>query len=535
MSCYISVMNGARVDLAHAADFWLGPLQVCPSTREVVRDDGAREILEPRVMQVFVALARTPGTILGRHDLTDQCWEGRIVSEDAINRVISRLRRVAEGVGRGSFRIETVTKVGYRLLNLQPQSCDSDMPPGDRLAPSRQLPAERLESGLDRRSWMGGAVAVLGTAGVAYLMPRLSRLFASAPSSEVAMLLKQANDALWQGTREGQNQAIGLSRRAVALQPDHAGNWAALALAYASAAPYRRSTEGATMRARCSEAAQRAMAIEPDNARGHAALALIAPRFGGWQIIERGLRQALHQLPDDPCLLSPLGTTMSATGRLNEAVASYDRIAKNPANRTPGLYFWRLMALWTANRLEEADQLIADAAATFPTHFAIWFARFYILLYSGRAAEAIALGENREGRPTGIPSEEFESILRVARAMETRAPKDVSAVVEEQVGRARQAAGYAENAIQFASALGRIDDAFAVADAYYFGRGFDVPEIRFTVEQGGYTPRRERYTFFLFAPSTAGMRADSRFEKLMQDTGLTRFWALSNTRPDYRA
>jgi tetratricopeptide (TPR) repeat protein len=213
----------------------------------------------------------------------------------------------------------------------------------------------------------------------------------------------------------------------------------------------------------------------------------------------------------------------------------YEKIAQNPANRTPGLYFYRLMALWTANRLEEADQLIADAAATFPTHFAIWFARFYILLYSGRAAEAIALGEHREGRPTGIPSEEFESILRVARAMETRVPAEVRAVVQEQLARARQAAGYAENAIQFASALGRVDDAFAVANAYYFGRGFDVPEVRFTVEQGTYTPRRERLTFFLFAPSTAAMRADSRFEGLMRDTGLTRYWALSQTRPDYRA
>jgi DNA-binding winged helix-turn-helix (wHTH) protein/tetratricopeptide (TPR) repeat protein len=528
-------MSGARVDLAHAADFRLGPLQVSPSTREIVGEDGVREILEPRVMQVFVALARTPGTILGRHDLTDQCWEGRIVSEDAINRVISRLRRVAEGVGRGSFRIETVTKVGYRLLNLQPQPCDNDMPPGRRYSPAHQLPPEVPESGLDRRVWMGGALALLGSAGAAYLMPPHSRLFASAPSGEVTMLLKQANDALWQGTREGQNQAVGLCRRAVALQPDHADGWGALALAYASTAPCRASMEGAAMRARCSEAAQRAMTIEPDDARGHAALALIAPRFGGWQIIERGLRQALRQLPDDPCLLAPLGTTISATGRLNEAVALYEKIAQNPANRTPGLYFYRLMALWTANRLEEADQLIADAAATFPTHFAIWFARFYILLYSGRAAEAIALGEHREGRPTGIPSEEFESILRVARAMETRVPAEVGAVVQEQLARARQAAGYAENAIQFASALGRVDDAFAVANAYYFGRGFDVPEVRFTVEQGTYTPRRERLTFFLFAPSTAAMRADSRFEGLMRDTGLTRYWALSQTRPDYRA
>ena len=57
-----------RIDLAHAADFTLGPLTVRPSTREVDRD-GAIEVLEPRVMQVLVALARAGGAIVSRDDL----------------------------------------------------------------------------------------------------------------------------------------------------------------------------------------------------------------------------------------------------------------------------------------------------------------------------------------------------------------------------------------------------------------------------------------------------------------------------------
>ena len=44
-------------------------------------------------MQVLVALAAADGAIVGRDDLTRRCWEGRVVGEDAINRVISRLRR----------------------------------------------------------------------------------------------------------------------------------------------------------------------------------------------------------------------------------------------------------------------------------------------------------------------------------------------------------------------------------------------------------------------------------------------------------
>src|SRR3546814_9388050 len=86
-------------------------------------------------MQVLRALAEARSGIVRREDLTERCWEGRIVGEDAINRVLSRLRRVAEGIGEDSFRIESITKVGYRLVELDdragrvPGSSSSNSPP----------------------------------------------------------------------------------------------------------------------------------------------------------------------------------------------------------------------------------------------------------------------------------------------------------------------------------------------------------------------------------------------------------------------
>ena len=52
------------VDLAREPDFLLGKLKVCPSSREVVRGE-EREVVEPRVMQVLVALARPPERSIG--------------------------------------------------------------------------------------------------------------------------------------------------------------------------------------------------------------------------------------------------------------------------------------------------------------------------------------------------------------------------------------------------------------------------------------------------------------------------------------
>jgi DNA-binding winged helix-turn-helix (wHTH) protein len=115
-----------RIILAHENSFTLGPLTVTPPTRCITHTDGRREVLEPRVMQVLVALVRAGGDTLTREDLTSLCWQDRVVGDDAISRVLSRLRRTAEGLGAGVFRIETITKVGYRL------TCSADAAPRPR-------------------------------------------------------------------------------------------------------------------------------------------------------------------------------------------------------------------------------------------------------------------------------------------------------------------------------------------------------------------------------------------------------------------
>ncbi len=101
--------NGVRIELAHQQPVRLGALLVEPGLRRVVRDDGAEEFLEPRVMQLFVAFLGANGRILSRDELIQCCWEGRIVGDDAINRTLSRLRRLAEGLYQSSV---TVTRRG---------------------------------------------------------------------------------------------------------------------------------------------------------------------------------------------------------------------------------------------------------------------------------------------------------------------------------------------------------------------------------------------------------------------------------------
>lgn len=114
------------VDLAATPPFGIGGLQVDPPIRQLNYADGEAETLEPRVVETLVALYRADGAVLSREDLLVACWRGTVVGEDAIQRVIQRLRKVA---GRaGSFKIETITKVGYRLIT---QASEADGARGD--------------------------------------------------------------------------------------------------------------------------------------------------------------------------------------------------------------------------------------------------------------------------------------------------------------------------------------------------------------------------------------------------------------------
>ncbi|MCY7281543.1 MAG: winged helix-turn-helix domain-containing protein [Sphingomonas bacterium] len=244
----------APVVLAHEAPFRLGGMEVLPATRSVSAL-GQHEIVEPRVMQVLVALTRAEGAVVSRDDLIVQCWDGRIVGDDAINRVLSRLRRLAEGIGGHRFVIETVTRVGYRLRLTDGSKIE--IGGGDGVA----------ATGLSRRVIVGGAAAAVAAIGAAMFVGRNPAPNATAaPSPQIETLMRQAQLALRQGSREGQNQAIALYSQVVALEPRYADGWGALGIAYGISSHFRPSVESAALSALAEAAGQRRVA---DDRCGH--------------------------------------------------------------------------------------------------------------------------------------------------------------------------------------------------------------------------------------------------------------------------
>ncbi|MBO9669284.1 MAG: winged helix-turn-helix domain-containing protein [Sphingobium sp.] len=512
-----------RVELAHEPDFTLGRLTISPVRRTLLREDGTQDVLEHRVMQVLIALAKAKGGIVTRDELTQSCWESRVVGEDAINRVISRLRRSAETIGKDSFRIETVTKIGYRLIAL-----DADGKASAPIVASVSSPAPPLAS---RRAVIGGVIA-LGSVGVAVGGTLLYRkLSTPAVPPEVATLIAQGRVASAQGVRDGANEAIGLFRHVTEIAPDYADGWGLLGFAYARAAYFRPKGEYEAMRERARAVAARALQLDPNNSYGLIAQALAVFGIGHWIESEKLARRALIGRPDEEVIIWVLGMLMNQVGRFGESIALFDRIQVKP--RPPTSYYQNIVALWGAGRFDRLDKMTAEAAALYPTQFAIWFSRLYILLYGGQIGAAISMAEDVENRPSSVSADEFDRLLDVAHAAQSRDPATIDRVMQVQMALAHQGNGPAENALQFACLFGKLDEAFAIADAYYFDRGFTVPELRFG-SQGSYTPKDSRFTHFLFMPSTKPMRADPRFNRLTEELGLDRYWQEAGGQPDFR-
>ncbi len=96
-------------------DFRIGEWIIHPRVN-AMEYDGTTIHLEPKVMQVLVTLASTSGEVITREQLRSAVWPDVFVGEDVLIRAISELRRAFTDDPRLPHIIETIPKVGYRLI-----------------------------------------------------------------------------------------------------------------------------------------------------------------------------------------------------------------------------------------------------------------------------------------------------------------------------------------------------------------------------------------------------------------------------------
>jgi len=96
--------------------FRLGPWQIEPPTGAITGPDGETRHLEPKVMEVLVTLAETPGTLVTRDRLLESVWRDQPGADQLLTHAVSELRRALDDRRDRPAYIETVPKRGYRLV-----------------------------------------------------------------------------------------------------------------------------------------------------------------------------------------------------------------------------------------------------------------------------------------------------------------------------------------------------------------------------------------------------------------------------------
>lgn len=502
-----------RVILAHERPLRIGEAEFHPATREV-SFNGLVSIVEPRVMQLLVALHRADGAVVSKDDLVALCWEGRIVGEDAINRVVSRLRAVAEKQAGRQFRIETITKVGYRLI-----PANGHVEPAD----TASSPASFRRIGRRELLIGGGALGTAAAAGIGWTMLNRDTM-----PPEARLLVDDARTSLREATVEQTDNAVGKLRHAVQLAPNSAEAWGLLAYAYARVALTAPSQERPNLLTRGQESIRRAFAIEPYQADALTAQVWAIPIYRNWYAYEKAARAALTYHPKHPELGCLLAGVLAQVGRFREALPLYEAVLpKMPLS--PPIHVCRSTILWSLGRLDEAEAATTQAFELMPRHYGIWFTELYFLLYTGRARQAAAMIADKDSRPIGIPEWNYDLTGMQVNALASGDRAEIRKTIEVWKEAARRGSGFTMNASIFAASVGDVDESFRLLNALYFNRGYVLPDNYFSREQGIYSGTF-RYTYVLFIPQMAAVRRDPRFGGLTRELGLDYYWARTNSR-----
>jgi Tol biopolymer transport system component/DNA-binding winged helix-turn-helix (wHTH) protein len=125
--------QGRDRDRPYKRQLRIGAHVVDPGGLSIQPPQGAAVRIKPKAMAVLLELARQPGITVPREELLDRVWERTYVTPGVVAHAITALRRAFGDTLDKPAYIETIPRIGYRLL--APVESLEPVPPGGMPAP----------------------------------------------------------------------------------------------------------------------------------------------------------------------------------------------------------------------------------------------------------------------------------------------------------------------------------------------------------------------------------------------------------------
>jgi DNA-binding winged helix-turn-helix (wHTH) protein len=429
--------------------------------------------LEPLVMALFIELTQHAGTIVSRRHLFAKLWGSLAVGDDSLNRLAAVLRRRLSEVGAHSFKIETVSSVGYIL---------------------RLVTAE--------------------TVGI--------------NDGQVQQALDEAVASWRLGLPKPDHLRIALLRRAVETGIEEPRVHGMLALQHRHAAEYCQFEQVAHHVHECERAAHQALSLDPQQLEALTALTSLRPLYGSWTAVHARLRKLCFDAKDHPVPAHDLAVLEMATGQVQAATLRRERLsARDPL---AAIFAYKAVyQYWSLGDETAMDHAADQAMQLWPDHPAVWTARFWTFVYTTRLAAAANMTRQP---PPGLAPTLVSVLADSAQSLRLGHKAKVAASARKLAG---EGPPQAIAALFLLGALGAADECFEVTQRYYLHRQDHPVPLLSGREHPRLNEQNRRVTQILFTPACASMRADPRFADLTREIGLERFWREAEIAPDYQS
>lgn len=285
--------------------------------------------LEPKVMDLLQLLLAQPNQLVSKDDITDALWRDRCVNEEALTKLVSKLRKAFDDDSKQPRFIKTIPKKGYLLIH-EPAPTDKPQP--------------GLASG--RWPWLvaGALLVVLGLLIYGQPQPPAAE---NSLTSDLQHIFAQAENHYYQYSRIENESAMRLYEKIIAANSHHAPSHSGLANALVQKALRWPNAidevgiqhsclidaieagrlDGADIKKQLKRAeglAMRAVQLSPNDAKAHRSLGLVYAAQQQLGKAEQQYRKALSIDPREWGALINLSEIQGANGEPEAALSSLE-------------------------------------------------------------------------------------------------------------------------------------------------------------------------------------------------------------------